>query len=251
MLVPALFPYQASRFRTDLAVEGASSPDGMDDLTTGLAFVWRPQSTRLFAVENNASATGAVYGYTVNSLGQVLTSGSPITLASSASRQGIAFNATGTKLYTALTAGGTETYSLSTAYGGTATLDGTASLGLMASMHFNPAGTTFYYTKNTGSMFQRTLSTPFNLSTAGSETLTWSGGGWHDISRGGTRLLVSSGDTVTEYSGETPYDFGSFTATGESITISGAGFVVGVYRPDGEMLNIGVGKNIYTYNTVL
>jgi hypothetical protein len=207
-----------------------ATADGVTlDLTTGVAtagakynsFTWRPDGLRLFAAEIGSDAgggTGKLHYWDVTTAWDISTASYLSFIAlfgSSINIKQVQFNANGTKVMASVGSGMYE-FSLSTAYGGTATqLDsGGVSLGSLArnSFLFNDNGTDLFYTTSK-SLKKYVLSTGFDISTAGSPVTlgtviedTFSGG------RNGTRLIyVSPTSSVIREYGGSAFDLANFT----------------------------------------
>lgn len=258
-LTPIVAPVAATAYRLDLV-----SADGVTlDLTAGAStlgaansFAWRPNGTRLFAAESTGGATAPRLHYWDLLTAWDVSSASYVTStalgAVTYSYDAMAFNADGTEV--SLGRGNSmDTYTLSSAYGGTASLLRSASIEADNALFFNSDGTEMFYLSDlaftSNPLHVRTLSTPYDISTAGSEgteqTFTTVRGA--SIARNGTRLIVADGSDVKEYGGNA-FDIAGHTLR-ETFAVGGTPKFA-AYSGNGRKLHVLNGNTITQYSTV-
>lgn len=206
--------------------------------TTGLRF--NADGTKLYIIGYN---TDKVYQYTLSTAYDITTASYDSVSFSVASQDslpyGLSFNSSGTKLY--VLGDSTDTiyqYSLSTAYDiSTASYD-SVSFSVSSQdtsvrdLFFNGDGTKLYVVGNSNdSVFQYTLSTAYDLSTASYDSVSLNVSGQTTLPYGGTfnddgtKFYLSTTTTIFQYTLSTAYDMStasyasvSFTTTTTSLT---------------------------------
>ena len=185
-----------------------------------------------------------------------------------ASPRGIVFNTNGTKMYMAgASTSNVFQYSLSTAFDlSTASYDSVSfnafnpGVNPAYSLAFNNAGTKMYVAGGTGSVYQYSLSTAFDLSTASYDSVSFSVASQETpagivFNTNGTKMYVvgATNDSVFQYSLSTGFDLS--TASYDSVSFSVAGQEVNPYdlalNTNGtKMYVVGVTTDtIYQYST--
>lgn len=247
-LMPINPAVEASAYRLDLISDDSDSfvMDDVAPITSVSTFTVAPFS-RLFAVEA-ANADAYIYRWNSNSSSISATfydSRARLLQADGTTPEtftrcvAVVFNKDGSK---ALVAQGDSVYNYtcSTAYGGTVTRTRVDSIiggaNTLTSLFTNDDGTVLYYTRTSSStLYSRTLGTPFTTSSLGSEVAVKSFASGATImgARAGTRLLVTTGTTVSEYECDA-YDFANAVLL-ETATLTDA-VVFANYSPNGRKL---------------
>ena len=186
------------------------------------------------------------------------------------SPQGVAFNSDGTKMYMA----GNQNdniyqYSLSTAYNvGTASYDSVSfSISSQDSfaygVNFNTGGTKMYVLGGgNDSVFQYTLSTAFDVSTASYDSISFSftsqaslGNGMAFSATGESLFIIGTTNTVYQYSMSTSFDLSTASYDSVSFDVSSQdGDATGVtFSNSGTKMYVMGGNNgtVYQYSTAL
>lgn len=246
-LMPAFAPVGATAYRLDLATAdgGSLNLSSASAIDVADSFTWADGGSKLFALERQISQPPILARYDCSTAGDISTAGfgADISLTTSRNYQGIAFNNDGTNLY-AVANPSIYTYTLSTAYGGTATQVRSDNFSADGTLFFNDDGTILFY--NSSGLKKRTLSTPYDLSTAGSASSAGSYTAKVSVARGGTRLITRAGSTVQEYSGSA-WDFASFTLK-ETLSVS---HNFGAYAPNGRHFQVlDTTRTLTQYDTV-
>jgi hypothetical protein len=245
-LVPVFAPVGATAYRLDLA----ATDGGSLDLSSGSAldaadsFTWADGGSKLFAVERDISNPAILTYYNCSAAGDISTAsfGGDISLTTSRRYSGIAFNADGTRVYVVADPS-IYTYTLSSPFAGTATQVRSDNFSAGGTLFFNDDGTILFYTSS--GLKKRTLSTPYDLSTAGSESSAGSYSNLVSVARGGTRLITRTGGTAQEYSGSA-WDFASFTLK-ETLSVT---HNFGAYAPNGRHFQVlDSTRNLTQYGT--
>jgi sugar lactone lactonase YvrE len=240
-----------------------------DTVPFGITF--NNDGTKLYMV---GIGTQAVYQYSLSTSFDLSTASynsvSFSVISQDNSPRGVVFNTSGTKMYMVGAAtGNVYQYSLSTAFDlSTASYDSVSfnvvnpAVDAAYSLAFNNDGTKMYVSSGLGSVYQYSLSTAFDLSTASYDSVSFSVAGQETPSgivftTDGTKMYAvgSVTDTVYQYSLSTAFDLS--TTSYDSVSFSVAGQEVNPYdlafNSDGTKMYIVGATNdtIYQYSTVL
>jgi hypothetical protein len=194
------------------------SVSAQDGVPYGLAFNNDGTSMYVLGGSNNT-----VFQYTLSTAYDVSTASyasKSFSLSSqSGSAIGVAFNDTGTKMYTSTTTPIVHQYNLSTAFDVSTSVYNSVSLTVLGNpfdVIFNGDGSKLYVTDTSGSnVYQYSLSTPYDLSAGSYDNVSLNVVGRSNsenygiaFNGSGTALFISSGtnDTVDKYNLTTAYD---------------------------------------------
>jgi len=209
---------------------------GQGTLPQGVAF--NSDGTRMFVV---GSSTDSVFQYSLSTgfdLSTASFTGTSFDVSGEDSGpRGVAFNSDGTRMFVVgSSTDSVHQYSLSTGFGlSTASFTGTSfdvsgQSSSPAGVAFNSDGTRMFVVgSSTDSVFQYSLSTGFNLSTASFTGTSFGVSGQSTTPTGvafnpdGTRMFVigTSSDRVFQYSLSTGFDLSTASFTGTSFDVSG------------------------------
>ena len=240
-----------------------------DNIPTGLLF--NGDGTKLYIC---GTQNESIYQYSVSTAYDINTASYDSVSFSVSSQesnlQGFSFNSNGTKLY--VVGGGSDTvyqYTLSTAFDlSTASYD-SVSFSVAGQdtnpydVIFNTDGTKMYIAGNgTDAVYQYSLSTGFDLSTASYDSVSLSVSGQDATPVGisynndGTKLFMvgATNDNIYQYSLSTPFDLS--TASYDSVSFSVASQSTApqglTFNGDGTKVYVidAIGDSIYQYSTV-
>lgn len=258
MSILPIFPMTgATAYRLDNAVsdgvtfdpqDGTSlSSSGADSLT------WKPDGSRFFVADGGGGASsGNIYYYdcaTANDINTASYAGD-LNISGTLDMNCTAFNASGSRIVAQID-NSVQTYSLSTAYGGSATLVESDGFGRESDggFFFNGDGSAVYYRNNQGqNLYTRALSTAYLVSSKGAETAITTAfpAGDMTVARGGTRVLIAGSGEVKEYGGDA-YDFANFTLR-ETYAVTNVNFAR--YSENGRKLHTCIsGSSITQHST--
>jgi len=222
---------------------GSVSGNATPDLTSGNVFNHTPTANTTFVL-SNPPASGTAQGFTLALTGANIASGYDLANASydsvsfsvasqENSPAGLAFNNSGTKMYiVGLTSDTVFQYSLSTAFDvSTASYDSvsfsvSSQDTVPTEVIFNNAGTKMYIVGNANkTIYQYSLSTAFDLSTASYDSVSFSVISQESALYGmnfnndGTKMyVIGASDYVFQYSLSTAFDLS--TASYDSVSFS-------------------------------
>ena len=249
---------------TFLETLGGSTGSATLDLTSGNVFSYTPTADTTFTF-SNPPVSGTAYSFTLKLTGANVASGYDLANASYASKSfsvasqdpnptGPRFKSDGTKMYMQGASNGyLYQYSLSTAFDvSTASYDNVSfNVAATASsprhFEFKPDGTKLYVLGYTNkSFYQFSLSTPWDISTASSDSVSFSFNSQDDnpvsasFGDNGTKMIMVglTQDTIFQYALSTAYDIS--TASYSSISYDPTTQVTGpshlAYNADGTKL---------------
>jgi len=217
---------------------GSISGNATLDLTSGNVFSHTPTANTTFAF-SNPPASGTGYDFTVKVTGANVVTGYDIANASydgvsfsvatqDAFPQDVTFKSDGTKMYIVGNANNyIFQYSLSTAWDvSTASYDSVSfstnsQEGGPADIFFKPDGSKFYICGFTGSVYQYSMSTSWDVSTASYDSVSFSVSTQESSPRSvvfksdGTKMFVTgtNSDAINEYSLSTAWDISTASYT--------------------------------------
>jgi hypothetical protein len=247
---------------------GSISGNATLDLTSGNVFSHTPTANTTFAF-SNPPASGTASSFTLKLTGANVTSGYDLANASYDSKSfsvrsedvtplGLAFKYDGTKMYMVGASDTVFQYSLSTAWDvSTASYDSVSfstsqQTTTPMDIQFKPDGTKMFVGDDpTDDIFQYTLSTPWDISSASYDNVSFSTpsnylNGFFFNGDGTKVYFISSGDDkIYERTLSTAYDLSSTVTGNGSLTVQVAGDLptYGAISSDG--LSLFVGSNAY------
>jgi uncharacterized protein YodC (DUF2158 family) len=245
------------------------------DLSTGSVFSHTPTANTTFAFSNPA-ASGTASSFTLKLTGANVTSGYDIANASYDSvsfsvgtqdvfPQDVTFKSDGTKMYIVGNANNTIfQYGLSTAWDFSTASYESKSFSVNAQepgpadIFFKPDGSKFYVCGFSGAVYQYSMSTAWDISTASYDSVSFSTSTQETSPRGvvfksdGTKMFVTgvSSDAINEYSLSTAWDISTASYTTNFSVSSQETAPQGLFfNPDGDRVwVIGDTETVYQYS---
>lgn len=274
MSLTPIIPPVLSAYRIDAMAYDSKSYNTSLSPLTGVRF--KPGNATFFVCYDTGTAGDAstIQAYNLSTAGDISTVSSTATITITpnvGTTNGIehfAFNGDGTTLFV-MYLDRIEEHSLSGAYSGTGTYQATLSTdsdsaNTAHSFNFNGDGTKVF-TFVSDIIKVSTLSTPYDLSTAGafstSLDLTGAGGWSFEFGKGGKRMVVLSGTglgagLLTEYALSTAHDPSTATATGNTFDVSTQATGIArdfCFSPNGQKILVvsqQTGGPVFQYSTV-
>lgn len=247
-------------YRIDKAIYN----NDVTSITSGSGISVSPDGVYLFIV----SSSGVISRRTLSTPFDLSTAGSPQSVSLATGSYGdLHFKNDGTQYYVTrlnLAVSYVEEYTLSTPWdlttgSNTHTLNVTAqSSNLLTSLTFSRDGTKMYHSTNSNNIYQYTLSTAWDLSTASYNSVSSSFSGGVDsfyINDNGTKLFIIHTENVRSYSFGTPYQANTLSLDSETFNVSSVETDCRaiVFTDNGEKF-FGLGfvtGNVFSYDTEL